>query len=698
MNDESRSFQQTSQDSQGRMSPPLLNLRSKMALSFGLLCVVIVVLVSWFRTFGLPWTSDQGSYGEQQAMVLRELSLLADLNKERLRVWLGERESDAAALAQNELVVSSAKNLVEIVQRDVDQGRSREQLRADLMEHKSGQTLMKAVRAVSKSHKVYWDIQVADPRHRLVIASTEDRDLGAPLSHHQLVAEAMNRVGMSSLVVAISPVTGRPYLAISRAILEKSLQEDGESASVVGVVIMYSKEEEFIKPLYYVGGTIGRTEDIYLVNQQLRILTTPKYTLPDGSKITPLDYTIDTEPARLAAQGKQGVTISQDYRGVPVLAAYRYLEIAPGYGWGLVVKVNRDQVLAPTWSRLMHASFISLLGVIAIVLMAAVIAGRIARPIRDLSLVARKVEAGNLDARAPIVRLDEVGNLALTFNSMIERVGNWHRELEEQVRSRTLQLTELNEELIGEVAERKRLIKELESKNAELERFTYTVSHDLKSPLITIKGFLGYLERDAASGNLEQVKTDSARIQGAVEKMGQLLEELLELSRIGRIMNPPQEVSLTELVRDAVETLAGRISERGVTLKIAEGLPMLYGDAARLREVVENLLDNAIKFMGNQRHPQVEIGHRRDVDRTVIYVKDNGTGIDARYHDKVFGLFERLEHSTEGTGIGLAIVKRIVEVHGGQIWVESEGVGLGCTFCFTLPEKNENTSGPRSVS
>ena len=156
-------------------------------------------------------------------------------------------------------------------------------------------------------------------------------------------------------------------------------------------------------------------------------------------------------------------------------------------------------------------------------------------------------------------------------------------------------------------------------------------------------------------------------------------------------MNPPQEVSLTKLVRDAVETLAGRISERGVTLEIAEDLPVLYGDPARLREVVENLLDNAIKFMGNQSNPRVEIGLRQSDDETVVYVKDNGTGMDARYHEKVFGLFERLEQGTGGTGIGLAIVKRIVEVHGGRIWVESEGVGHGSVFCFALPDRKDDT-------
>ena len=238
--------------------------------------------------------------------------------------------------------------------------------------------------------------------------------------------------------------------------------------------------------------------------------------------------------------------------------------------------------------------------------------------------------------------------------------------------------------------EREQLIRLLEAKNAELERFAYTVSHDLKSPLITIKGFLRYLEQDMASGNLDRLKSDSTRINAAVEKMQQLLDELLELSRIGRIVNPPREVHLEKLIREAMDTLAASINGRSVTIDVDQDIPVLYGDVVRLREVVENLLDNAVKFMGTQEHPRVEIGVRRCLDREIIYFKDNGVGIDPNYHRKIFGLFERLDQDTQGTGIGLAIVKRIVEVHGGEIWVESQGVGLGSTFFFTLPGRGKD--------
>ncbi|MBN1370350.1 MAG: hypothetical protein JW987_00195 [Anaerolineaceae bacterium] len=235
--------------------------------------------------------------------------------------------------------------------------------------------------------------------------------------------------------------------------------------------------------------------------------------------------------------------------------------------------------------------------------------------------------------------------------------------------------------------ERESLIRELEAKNAELERFTYTVSHDLKSPLITIRGFLGFIARDAQSGNIERLNADLNRVSEATTKMQQLLDDLLELSRIGRIINTPQTVSFNTIVRDALELVAGQIAARGVQVTVQPDMPAISGDRARLVEVMQNLLDNAVKFMGSQLRPHIEVGSRLcdQPEMCLFYVKDNGQGIEPRFHETVFGLFNKLDARSEGTGVGLALVHRIINVHNGKIWVESEGEGMGSTFCFTLP-------------
>ena len=244
-----------------------------------------------------------------------------------------------------------------------------------------------------------------------------------------------------------------------------------------------------------------------------------------------------------------------------------------------------------------------------------------------------------------------------------------------------------------EIAERQRMeverenfVQELNKKNAELERFTYTVSHDLKSPIITIKGFLGMLQKDMKESRPDKAQKDFERISDAADKMNILLSELLELSRIGRIINPPEAVDLVGLAEEAVESLDARIHSKKISISISSDLPVVYGDRTRLREVYENLIDNAAKYIEDASAPCIEIGVREEQE-TILYVRDNGAGIDPRYHTRIFGLFEKLNPTSEGTGIGLALVKRIIETHGGRIWVESEGLGKGSTFCFTIPNR-----------
>ena len=252
------------------------------------------------------------------------------------------------------------------------------------------------------------------------------------------------------------------------------------------------------------------------------------------------------------------------------------------------------------------------------------------------------------------------------FEDITER-----RQMEERLRAQAIELSQA--------------VSDLEETNAELERFMYMISHDLKSPLVTIATFLGYLEEDLEHRDASRIDKDIFYIRTAADKMGQLLSELLEMSRIGRLVNPSVEVGFQEVAQEAVQTVAGPIAARGVAVQVGEENVPLYGDRPRLVEIWQNLLENAVKYMGEQPAPRLTIGLERQGEETVFFVCDNGIGIDPQYHDKIFGIFEKLDPKSGGTGIGLAIVKRIVELYRGKIWVESAGLGQGACFRFTLP-------------
>ena len=237
-----------------------------------------------------------------------------------------------------------------------------------------------------------------------------------------------------------------------------------------------------------------------------------------------------------------------------------------------------------------------------------------------------------------------------------------------------------------DIHELKQVEQELQTKNTEMERFAYTVSHDLKSPLITIQAYTGMIKKDLETGKYERAQDDMKRIEGAADKMTSLLNDLLELSRAGRQMGEPSQIDMNLLVSDVLAQLAGVIKQSLVEVEVQPVLPAVHGDPKRIAEVVQNLIENAIKYRGDQAAPRIEIGTRQEGKECVFFVSDNGKGIDPSHQEKVFGLFNKLDTNSQGTGVGLALVKRIIEVHGGRVWVESEGEGLGSRFCFTVKE------------
>jgi len=235
-----------------------------------------------------------------------------------------------------------------------------------------------------------------------------------------------------------------------------------------------------------------------------------------------------------------------------------------------------------------------------------------------------------------------------------------------------------------------RRAQEVARSNAELEEFAYVVSHDLKEPLRAIEAFSTFLAEDYEDKLDEQGHRYVSILRDSAIRMRDLIEDLLDLSRLGRVRPQFLLVSAASLVEEVRDEMAFGLKEAQADLHIQPGLPTLTCDPIRIKQVFKNLISNAIKY-NDKPHPVIEIGCHADDSSYAFFVRDNGPGIDPKYHEKIFRIFQRLVHREErdGTGIGLAICKKIVEGHGGKIWVESGEAKAGSTFLFNIPKALE---------
>jgi len=261
-------------------------------------------------------------------------------------------------------------------------------------------------------------------------------------------------------------------------------------------------------------------------------------------------------------------------------------------------------------------------------------------------------------------------------------------DLELRVEERTAELTRSNALLKREIAERERAEKECRNVNEELNSFVHVVSHDLKNPITCIQGFSSRLVKKFDDKLDADARRYVEQIQAGARRMETLVSDLLELSRIGSLTCSFKNVPSFQIVRSVVTSLENRLQEKGIELVLSGNFPTICCDEERMHQVFENLLVNAIKFMGPRQNPKIEVGCMETGDFYQFYVKDNGIGIDPKHHQKIFEMFCRLNEirDGEGTGLGLAIVERIVNSCGGSIWVESEK-GEGATFHFTVPKR-----------
>ncbi len=296
----------------------------------------------------------------------------------------------------------------------------------------------------------------------------------------------------------------------------------------------------------------------------------------------------------------------------------------------------------------------------------------ILHPIHTLSRTTAQVAAGNLGARTGITQASgELNQLAVVFDKMAASL--------QQQRSEAIHL---NATLERRVMER---TWELEGANRELEAFSYSVAHDLRTPLRHINGYVAMLEEEMGTALTEKEERCLKTISESASRMGVLIDDLLAFSHVSRMELKRKLVNSSDLVQEVLHEIKRDTEGRNIHWKI-EALPEVLADRAMLKQVWANLLSNAVKYTRQREQTEIKIGFKKSENEFEFFVQDNGAGFDMRYASKLFGVFQRLhrEDEFEGTGIGLANVRRIIQRHGGRTWAEGE-IEKGASFFFSLP-------------
>lgn len=361
--------------------------------------------------------------------------------------------------------------------------------------------------------------------------------------------------------------------------------------------------------------------------------------------------------------------------------------------------------LTPIRRRLMSSTRITVAVLFFAALIAYIVSSRlqkvISEPILDLAGVANTVsQEEDYSTRAVKRSNDEVGLLIDAFNEMLEQIQkrDWELvqakiQLETRVRQRTAELSSTNAKLEGEITIRREvqakqhdILAKLENANKDLSDFAYIVSHDLKAPLRGIKTLAGWIAADYADKIDEDGREQLNLLSNRVDRMHNLIEGILKYSRVGRVKEKPAPVDLSELVPEVIDLLA---PPENISITIDNELPTIAGEPTRIMQVFQNLLSNAVKYM-DKPQGRIGIGCVEQDDYWRFSVADNGPGIEEKYFEKIFQMFQTLSprDEFESTGVGLTVIKKIIEMYGGKIWVESQP-GQGSTFLFTYPKQKE---------
>ncbi|MBF0420332.1 MAG: sensor histidine kinase [Magnetococcales bacterium] len=627
---------------------------SSLLFWLSLSAILAVVLL------GIPNTSFHGRIHQTRTQMFHKLALVASLHKQYMEDWLLDKQQDIRAFSDHPLFIDDPS------QRAIDP---------------TGQSIRAHLQAIVDGYPEFSFLEWVSISRQIVI-STANPDV-KPLVYDQFIRNALlagkGYMGRARLLSKDQT----PIFRISYPVLDA----DGRvKAMLVGAI----RSDVLLSRLFDAGDTLGRSGDVLLVDDQGFFINRPKYTFPDGTFVQPLHSQMPGILARLAVEGHEGVMDALDYRGVSVIGATRHLRLSPNWGMGFVVKIDKKELYDPLLQEVIALVGVGAMVFFLLIVLYSFMVHRQTQLLKILSRSAARFSADDLSVRTGIHGRDDVGQLGEAFDRMAGRIQS--------------SLGDVKREML----EHKRTALELSQANDELKNFAYIVSHDLRSPMLSIQGFTEELQLDL--NELEQLITvgmaddsdalpdnvaallrsripeDMRFIRSSIDKMDRLVQAVLKISRLGRKVLQYETVDLGALVANNVASLGFGIKESAITVQV-DPLPQVITDRDAMDQIIGNLLSNAIKYLDPIRPGVVRIfGEYHALDQGVtLVIEDNGRGMAEADIPKIFTMFQRVgRQDTSGDGIGLSCARTLVRRLGGTIGCQST-LGAGTTFRIAIP-------------
>ena len=528
-----------------------------------------------------------------------------------------------------------------------------------------------------------------------VVASTTEKWVGMDMSNEDIFRSCISKYYGEAYTGKSYSV---PYLNVDCIFISSPLTDKHDNKTIGVIINAY--DIACLDEITTKRAGMGESGEVLLGQKRgdkVVFLTKLKYAPVMPFRMSVPLSSAGAEPMRLALKGQNGAIIAPDYRGRDVVAVYQYL---PDLDWGLVTKLDKDEVLSPITHLRIFTIIISVICAIVVIVISIILARRVTGPLRTLVEGTQRISKGDLGFKIVTRSKDEIGILGNSFNDMTSQLDESKCQLEGYSHNLELMVADKTKEI-------EQMLDELRYKNKELEQIVYVASHDLRSPLLNIQGFSKELQaslerihtildesdmpvetRAKFAEPLEEDIPDALRfILTSSSKMDALLSGLLRVSRLGRAKLNIKELDMDKLISDITETFKYMIKEANVKFSINE-LPSCRGDEVTINQVFSNLIDNALKYSDSKRDSIIMLSGKKEDGHVVYCMEDNGVGIAEKHMEKIFEIFHRLhpgDSDVAGEGLGLSIVRRIMDRHGGKIWVESEQ-GKWSKFFVCLPE------------